>query len=104
MKKTSPWQLSDLTKALKSLKNNKTSDPNGMINKIFKAGVGGSDLQEALLLLFNGVKTHFFLPKYMLLENITTIFKNKGSRFELNNDRGIFILTVLKKILDKLIY
>ena len=103
-KKTSPWQPSDLTKALKSLKNNKTSDPNGMINEIFKAGVGGSDLQEALLLLFNGVKANFFLPKYMLLENITTLFKNKGSRFEINNDRGIFILTVLKKILDKLIY
>ena len=103
-KKTPPWQLSDLTKALKSLKKNKTSDPNGMINEIFKTGVGGSDLQEAMLLLFNGVKANLFLPSYMLLENITTLFKNKGSRFEMNNDRGIFILTVLKKILDKLIY
>ena len=40
----------------------------------------------------------------MLVENITTIFKNKGSRFDMDNDRGIFILTVLKKILDNLIY
>ena len=45
-----------------------------------------------------------FFPKYMLLEDITTIYKNKGSRFDMDNDRGIFILTVLKKVLDKLVY
>ena len=60
---------------------------------IFKAGCIGSDLKES----------EQFLPIFMSLSNITTIFK-KGSRFNLNNDRGIFILTVLKKILDKLIY
>ena len=40
----------------------------------------------------------------MQLSNITSIFKNKGSRSDLENDRGIFILPVMKKILDKLIY
>ena len=40
----------------------------------------------------------------MTLSNITSLYKNKGSRFDLNNDRGIFILAVLKKILDKMIY
>ena len=44
--------------------------------------------------LFNGIKEHFHIPIYILLENITTIFK-RGSRFDMNNDRGIFILTVL---------
>ena len=39
----------------------------------------------------------------MTLANITTIFK-KGSRMDMKSDRGIFILTVMKKILDKLIY
>ena len=38
------------------------------------------------------------------LANITTIFKNKGSRMDMKNDSGIFILTVLKKMLDKFIY
>ena len=75
-----------------------------MINELFKEGCAGSDLQETLLPLFNGIKDNFLLPRYMLLENITTIYKNKGSRFDMNNDRGIFILTVLKKVLDKLIY
>lgn len=40
----------------------------------------------------------------MMLSNITSIHKNKGSRLSLENDRGIFIQTVLKKVLDKLIY
>ena len=40
----------------------------------------------------------------MTLEDIATIFKNKGSRIDLKNDRGIFILTVLKKMLDKFTY
>ena len=39
----------------------------------------------------------------MTLSNITSIYKNKGSRLSLENDRGIFIRTTLRKILDKLI-
>ena len=78
-------------------------DPVGMINEVFKAGCIGQDLKEALLMLFNGVKISQVIPNLMTLANITTIYK-KGSRLELENDRGIFILTVMKKILDKLIY
>ena len=64
----------------------------------------GEDLEDALLSLLNGIKEYFLFPEYLLRENITTLYKNKGSRLDMNNDRGIFILTALKKILDKLIY
>ena len=37
-------------------------------------------------------------------QTITTLYKNKGSRFEMENERGIFILSILRKIFDKLIY
>ena len=57
-----------------------------------------------MLLLFNGVKNTNQIPEYLQLANIHTIFKNKGSRLDMNNDRGIFILSVLRKILDKLVY
>ena len=40
----------------------------------------------------------------MTFENITTIWKQKGSKMDMNSERGIFILTVLKKCLDKLIF
>ena len=32
------------------------------------------------------------------------MYKNKGSRLLLENERGIFLQPVLKKILDKLVY
>ena len=103
-RKSEPWNIKDLESMLKNLKNNKSMDPNGMINELFKEGYIGTDLKEALLKLFNGVKDNLFIPMFMTLSNITTIYKKKGSRFDLNNDRGIFILTVMKKMLDKLIY
>ena len=40
----------------------------------------------------------------MEMSNITTIYKRKGSKHNLENDRGIFGLSVFKKIIDKLIY
>ena len=102
--KSEPWEMENLMKVLKSLKNNKSMDPNGMINEIFKPGVIGEDLKEGLLSLFNGIKDTLYIPDYMNLQNITSLYKSKGSKMDMNNQRGIFILTILKKILDKLIY
>ena len=102
--KTPPWEMKQLEAVLKSLKNSKSMDPNGMANEVFKNGYLGSDLQQALLTLFNEVKSSHFIPHFMTLQNITTIFKSKGSRLDMNSDRGIFLLTIMKKILDKLLY
>ena len=96
--------MKHLDEVLKSLKTNKTMDPHGIINELFKEGCIGTDMKDALLSLFNGTKVNMFMPLFMALSNISTIYKNKGSRMDLENDRGIFILTTLKKILDKLIY
>ena len=103
-KKTAPWQISALEKVLKSLKNKQSRDPLGMISEIFKPGVMGDGLKWSILSLMNNIKTHMFIPTNMQLANITTIFKSKGSRLELGNDRGIFLLTIFRKILDKLTY
>ena len=102
--KTQPWSMNQLEAVLKNLKNNISMDPNGMVNETFKNGYIGSDLKEALLIFLNEVKSKQFIPHSMTLGNITTIYKSKGSRLDMNSDRGIFILTVLKKITEKLIY
>ena len=47
--KTPDWDMTDLVEALKSLKNNKSSDALGYINELFKPSVIGSDLKLALL-------------------------------------------------------
>ena len=98
------WNMRQLDKVLQTLKNRKAIDPNGMLNEVFKGGYIGSDLKSALLMLFNGCKVSQCIPDFMTLSNITSLYKNKGSRLCLENDRGIFIQTTLKKILDKLIY
>ena len=88
---TALWTIEDLDKVLKKLKSNKTRDPHGLINEIFKHGVLGEDLKLGMLNLFNDVKTHLKLPKMLQYANITTIWKKKGSRQELDNDRGILL-------------
>merc|ERR1712126_227445 len=92
--KSKDWTVANLELALKSLKSNKTRDPSGYINELFKQPVIGRDLKMALLSLVNGVKREFYTPFNMQMANITTIFKKKGSRNLLENDRGIFILSV----------
>ena len=98
------WSLADLEKATKSLKNNQARDPNGMISEIFKSDNAGKDLKKAVLDLMNLVLETLEIPDYMQLADISSIFKNKNSRMDLANDRGIFLLSVLRKVLDKMVY
>ena len=102
--KSQPWTLTELSKAIKGLKVNQSGDPSGIISELFKPGVLGKDLEQGLLMLCNTMKSELFIPALVQLANITTIFKNKGSRLDLANDRGIFILSIFRKITDKLIY
>ena len=103
-RKSEEWSVNELRTALKRLKSNKAVDPNLMVNELFKEGYIGQDLENAILLLCNGIKDNLFVPEFMLRQNITTIFKNKGSRLDMKNDRGIFLLTSLRRIIDNLLY
>ena len=101
---TKPWTLTQLEKALKSLKSNKARDPLGWANEIFKEGVAGQKLKESLLKMFNKIKDNDHIPDFMELADIATIYKGKGEKCKLDNDRGIFIVTILRCVLMKLIY
>ena len=52
----------------------------------------------------NKIKNEVKIPELFRLKNISTIYKNKGSKSDLDNDSGIFTSTVLNTILQKLIY
>ena len=97
------WTIADLEQALKDLKNNKSRDPEGFINEIFKPNVIGSDLKDSMLLMFNKLKKEKLIPKFMNKTYITTIPK-KGCRLKLENERGIFRVSVIRNILMRLIY
>ena len=101
--KTPPWDMNDLDAVLKYLKNNKSRDPLGNINELFKPSVAGDDLKHGILLLMNKIKESNEFPEAFRLCNITSIFK-KGKRNDFNNYRGVFRVMVFRSILDRLIY
>ena len=88
---------------LKYLKANKSRDPLGNANEIFKANVEGEDLKEAILLLMNRIKDKDEFPEALRICNITSIYK-KGKRNNLNNYRGVFRVIIFRSILDRLVY
>ena len=75
-----------------------------MINELFKPGVGGEDLQMSLLLMMNRIKDTLYIPKYLQFATIVSIYKGKGDKMDLQNDRGIFIVNIFRSILMKLSY
>ena len=103
-KKSEKWSMKHLEQALKALKKNKSRDPNGWINELFKDGVAGYNIKLSLLQIFNKIKEENHIPNFMRLADISTIYKGKGSKKELINERGIFVVTILRSILMKLIY
>ena len=104
LNKTPDWDMIDLNEALKSLKNNKSSDSFGYVNELFKPSIIGSDLKLAVLKLMNKIKQTIVYPQCLEPCNISSIFKNKGNKCELTNYRGIFRVVVFRGILERLIY
>ena len=47
------------------LGNNKSRDPLGFINELFKPGICGSDLEKSLLLMFKKIKEEVSFPEFM---------------------------------------
>ena len=57
-----------------------------------------------LLQLCNKVKDEGEIPNFMQLTNISSLYKNKGSKMDLNNDRGVFNVMTVRSIMDNLLY
>ena len=77
---------------------------NYWVNELFTEGVAGKNLKLSLLQFFNKMKFENEIPEFVQLADITTIYKGKGPKSELINDRGIFIVTLLRTIMMRLIY
>jgi Txe/YoeB family toxin of Txe-Axe toxin-antitoxin module len=98
------WDMKRLDKVLLSLKTKKARDPHGLVNDLFKPGLIGADLKLSLLKLLNLIKETSSIPEFAQWANITSLFKGKGDRLDLSNDRGIFLVTVIRSILMKMMY
>jgi hypothetical protein len=82
----------------------KSRDPLGLVNEIFKPDVAGADLTSSLLSMLNKSKSVTQFPGFMQLRNISSIYKGKGEKMDLESERGIFMVTVSNGIMMKLIY
>ena len=102
--KSPEWTNVDVINVMKGLKKNKSRDPLGLVNELFLFENAGEDLIQSLTLMMNKVKRTQTIPALFRLRDVTPIYKNKGSRLDLDNDRGVFNGTVLNSILQKLIY
>ena len=104
-KKSRQWTEEDIIKVSKTLKNNKARDSEGMIYELFKPSKCGRDVSLSITKMFNSIKTNLSIPSFFEKMTITSIQKNnKKSKFHLSNERGIFNLSKLKSLMDKLIY
>ena len=103
-RKSEPWSKPQLIKVLKSLKSGKSCDALGYSNELFKPGVIGNDLIESLLNIVNRAKHELSIPRPFRLTKITSIYKNKGEKCDLNSDRGVHSVTKFRSIIDKLLY
>ena len=77
--KSKPWSITDLESVLKALKGNKSRDPHGLINDLFKLGIIGNDLKKSLLLMYNKIREKFEIPDFVQWANITSLYKGKGN-------------------------
>ena len=102
--KSEKWEMIDLIKVIKSLKSGKSRDPHGLIRELFKPEVCGVDFQRSFLSMANKIKDEIFFPKFMHYANIVSIYKGKGEKLDLDNDRGIFIVNLFRSIILKMVY
>ena len=102
--KSKPWTITQLDVVLKSLKSNKSRDPHGLINDLFKPGVIGCDLKKSILMMMINIREKCEIPEFIEWANITSLYKGKGDRLDITNERGIFIVSIFRSILMKLIY
>ena len=72
--------MKDLDRVLKGLKKQKSMDPYGLANDLFRPGVAGDDLKLAVLKLMNKIKEEQKYPECLELCNISSIYKSKGIR------------------------
>ena len=56
LNKTPPWTMEELELVLNKLKKDKSRDPNGLANELFKKEAAGEDLKTAILKLMNRIK------------------------------------------------
>ena len=95
--------MKELENVLKGLKKGKSKYPNNYIRETFMDGVMGEDVNISILMMMNRMKQQVSIPTKLKHANITILHK-KNIKVDLENWRGVFVCSVLQKILMKMIH
>ena len=90
-----PVTEAELEKALKSLKNNKATGPDKIMNEEIKGTF--REMKDVYLKLFNLIFDSGCYPVAWAEGLIIPIYKKKGSRNDANNYRGITLISCMAK-------
>ncbi len=64
---------------------------------------GGEEMVKSVWLLFKEILSKMEIPNQWEEVRVKSIYKNKGKKSEMKNRRGIFLTSVLGKLLEKVI-
>ena len=95
------FTMEELIAVIKDLRRGKTPGYDG-INAEFLLEAGDGILKP-LLQIFNVIRVSKVIPKQWNNVLISLIYKNKGSKKELVNYRGIFLTVIVSKVFESLI-
>lgn len=99
--RSSPFTFEEMKDAISKLKDGVSPDHLGMHADILsRSGMG---ILEPLLEIFNIIKVKREIPETWRKMLITMIYKNKGSRLDLEKYRGIFLTVVASKVFERML-
>ena len=96
-----PFNENEVRSVLSSLESGKAAGPDCLINEFFKCS--SSVTSKLLMKMFNVILASGYLPDSWSSGWIVPIYKNKGSKIDPNNYRGISLINCICKIFTSLI-
>ena len=90
------FSLAEIDKLINKLKNNKSCGIDNIINEFIK--YSPIDYKQLLVKLFNLILRTGIIPASWNISFISPIYKNKGSKSDPDNYRGISIISCLGKL------
>ena len=96
-----PFTENELKKAMKNLKNNKSTGADEILNEQIK--ISFPKMKNIFLKLFNIIFETGCFPEEWAVGLIVPIFKNKGSKNDPNNYRGITLLSCMAKFFNSVL-
>ena len=103
-RKSLPWTLKEMEVAIRSMKNKKCRDSQGILNELLKPDVAGKDFKLSLLSLLNLTKTQLEIPEMMKHVIVALIPKpGKKNKHKIETHRGILLIPKYRSLIMRML-